>query len=165
MSIIDKNGRLFGKINIIDLFVILIVLFVIPMFIFGYKAMTVRAEKQKTWVDVSMKVSRVVPELVEVIKPEDFEIGDSGRKIGVLVKIDKMIPSATLVLANDSTHFTLINDPITKDVMITLRLLCKNESGFFYYKNLPVKVGGAIIFSTGEYDITGTILKVVRNKT
>ncbi len=164
MNIIDKNGRLFGKINIIDLSVVLILLFAIPVFMFGYKAMTARDDMQKTWVTVKMKVLRVIPELAEVMQSEDVETEYSGRKIGTLVKIDSLVPSATLALANDPTRLTMVNDPVTKDVIVMLRLLCKDNLGFLYYKNFSIKIGNALTFSTNAYDITGTIIKVDRKQ-
>ena len=162
MNIIDKNGRLFGKINIIDLSVMLILLFAMPVFIFSYKAMTARENAQKIWVTVNVKAFRTVPQLSEVIKSEDVEMEDRGRKIGVLVKIDSITSSSMLVLASDGAHFTLVNDPTVKDLTVTLRLLCKNNSGFLYYKNFPIKMGSTVTFSTNLYDITGTIIKVDR---
>lgn len=163
MNIIDKNGRLFGKINVIDFSVILILLFAIPVFVFGYKAMVARDNMQKKWVTVKVKAFWVVPELADVIKPEDAEVGDSGKKIGAVIKIENIVPSSALKLTNDSTHFVLGQDTTLSDITVTLNLLCKNNLGFLYYKGFPVKIGSQIVFSANLYDITGTIIKIERN--
>lgn len=43
MKIIDKNGRLFGKINIIDFFLLVLLISTIPAFYYGHKVMTAKS--------------------------------------------------------------------------------------------------------------------------
>ena len=159
MNILDKNGKLFGKINIIDFSVIMILLLAVPLFIFAYQAMNSKKNEPTKWVTVELKIQRVDPELIEALKEGDVEKNELGKKIGIFGKLSKVTSTSTAVLVGD----TMVNDSLKKDITVTVRLLCKDYDNNLYYKNFPVKIGSIITFSTITYEITGVAIKVDRS--
>lgn len=75
MKIIDGKGRLFSKINIIDLLVILFLLSITPMFYFGYRIIT----QEKIGIEYAKKIKIVTDDtegknrIIEGRKPDILE--------------------------------------------------------------------------------------------
>lgn len=170
MNIIDKKGMLFGKINIIDLSVVLILLFTVPAFIFSYKAIgskhnakAIIADKNNgKWVTAVLRFQEIEPELIKVIKEGDVEKDGSGKEVALLVKISEVSPSEKSVISSDSTRLVTVKDPVKKDMTVIMRVLCLEQSGIPYYKNYPVKIRGTVAFSTDMYDVVGRIIDIER---
>jgi hypothetical protein len=119
-----------------------------------------KKDKHERWVNIELRAQRVDQELIRVMNSGDMEIGDFGKKIGTFTKILNITPSATLTLSSDASRFISVNDPSKKDITLMLVLLCRDKSGFLYYKDYPVKIGNTITFSTPMYDITGIITSI-----
>ena len=89
MAIIDKKGRLFGKLNIFDLFIVLALI----GFAVGFAVkinlpdkLNIVTEKEK--IEFTVKVEKVRPELLEYLKKGDnIWSVDSKAKIGVIEEI------------------------------------------------------------------------------
>ncbi len=165
LSILDKNGKVFGRINIIDLSVIFLLLFTVPVFIFSYLAMAAKKYKQESLVKVTveLKAYKLDPELVRALKDGDVERDVSCKIIGVFDKVSDVAPSTTAIFSSDSQSFIMIDDPVKKDVTAMLRLSCKDINGYLYYKSSPVKVGSIVTFSAPMYDFTGTVIRIDRS--
>ena len=86
MKLIDEKGRLFGKINLIDLMVILLLLGAIPIFYFGYKIYTeeVKVEQQAEFFveEVYCKFVGLTSKDAESITVGDKEMDENGEMIG-----------------------------------------------------------------------------------
>jgi len=170
LSIIDKKGMLFGKINIIDLSLILLVAaLIIPAVIFGYKAMVAKqhaqsvlqtAPVQRKWVTIEIKSMGVWPGIAEIIKEGDVENDDLGKKIGVLAGITSSVPSEAIALSSDATHFIAVKNAAKKDMTIMLKLYMEDRGGVLYYKGGPVKMGNVVTFSTRTYDVPGMVVRM-----
>ncbi len=159
MNIMDEKGRLFGRINVIDFVVILLLFSLIPILYVGYKLNT--REDHAVMRSVSIKVRSVetMPELINVIKPGDVDMDPSGKPVGKIARIFEAVPSEVVVLRGDN-QLTMKTSNIKKDVLIMIEAVCEVKGGLLYYKEQPVKIGENIIFSTNLYTLRGVITDI-----
>lgn len=108
MKFIDERGKLFGKVNIIDFFVILFLLSFIPMIYFGYKVILAQDMiKEDNQIMVKVRFPEIIPELITVIENNDYESGPAGNKIGYVYEILSVEPAKLLALTDVITDETL----------------------------------------------------------
>lgn len=97
MSVIDHKGRLFGKINLLDLVVVVAVLAVAGRY--GYKHFMpnqTRTTGQDTTVEITVKLAKVSPETAATIRKGDPVVdGTSNVRLGAVSKVE--VKPATIV--------------------------------------------------------------------
>ncbi|MBN3038403.1 MAG: DUF4330 family protein [Candidatus Omnitrophica bacterium] len=160
MKIIDERGRIFGKINIIDLFVILFLLLVIsPVAYYSYNALSKKPEPKK-----------VMPEAAKVFQ----EIEVDGKFIGITAgdlelisvgsqQLDKRgdVAAEVLALGKVSDYKTyeykfelgggqrIIKEAIgLKQLDARLKLKAEVEGHKLHYNGQRIKVGLPLRFKT-----------------
>lgn len=168
MKIIDEKGRIFGKINVIDFLVVLFLVFLMPMFYFGYKILNTKKvvviEKTKT-IQVEVKFLNILLEVANVIKEGDAARDSAGDVKGILIKIVTIVtnesPKLYLLVAKDN-QFVVIPNPYSqsRDMLAVLDLKCAQQDRALYFDTYVVKIGSPILFSTDLYDIQGTIVSI-----
>lgn len=163
MNFIDSKGRVFGKINLIDLIVILFFVSIIPIFYYGYKVFTGNSEiEEQKWVSVEVKYVSIMPELADITKEGDAEVNSKGKVIAK-VRAIKSIKSTDVVEATrqKDQNFLIFSHPYNKDMILLMDILCKEDvTGFYYNDKFMVKVGSQFTFSPKFYNITGLIVRV-----
>ena len=165
--LIDGKGRLFSKINIVDLFVIVLILSVIPMFLMGHKVINAKIPavvKKEVVVRVEAKFYRVIPELAKVMAEGDVEQDDSGKTVGKLVKIiSNEQPEILTINATgvNENKLQFVPDPNYRNIKLLLELTVE-EGRSIKYRGSVVKIGNPIVFTTDLYYIEGTITDVKR---
>ena len=105
MKIIDEKGRLFGKINIVDFVIIVLICVIIPAFFHIYKILGKTPTRiPYSWIKVEA-VTFTMPEIAELIEPGDISLDGFGNPDGKLLAILKKdekygerVKSATSVL-------------------------------------------------------------------
>ena len=164
--IIDQKGKLFGMINVIDLFVILILLSFVPVSFIGYSILT-RKEMHKPaeWVTVQIKLTETEPEFRAVISKGDVERDSYGDTIGRLIGISSIKASKVWVIVENKMISTT-DHPSKRDIVIGVVILCVKKEGVWYHKFQPVKIGSPLLFETDLYNLLGTVvaLKPIENR-
>lgn len=114
---IDEKGRLFGKINIIDLAVVLVIVLLAGGILYREKGSSAVVAQPRT---VVMKVVclGVYPDAATQIKPGD-QLVASGNLVPVYVK-DVKIRRALNGTPNAEGQIILAEHPFRKDVLLTL---------------------------------------------
>jgi hypothetical protein len=167
MKIIDQKGKVFGRINIIDLSVIIVLVSFLPLLYLGYRVVALHSQREGArWVPAQIKLLNIDPEFSKVIEIGDVEKNFAGNDIGKLTAISSIKPSKVWVIVDNKTLGT-IDDPIKKDMLVDADLLCEKKGGVLYYKSTVVKIGNVITFSTDLYNLSGSIvgLKINDKKT
>jgi len=155
-KIIDEKGRVFGKINIIDLAIVCVVLIVCPVFFYGYSTL-----KEKPlvgdfkWI-AGEAVTFTIPEIARLFKPGDLSYDRYGKPDAELLE----------VLEKDEGYGERIKQIIRGQsaenkyripVFLRFRLACtKNPvDNFWYYHGKSVFVGleDNFLFDTEKYRI------------
>ncbi len=151
----DNKGKLFGKINIVDLLVILIVVVAIAVTYFKFNlsthsdVTTSNGQAQYTLVTKAVRMY-TVDQLVEGDKVFDEE---SGKCVGEIVKVEYE-PAYDYVIKTDGTpvysqiperydvKVTVLTDAIINDSGISAngaKFMYYNQKGIYYTKRVQVE--------------------------
>lgn len=113
---LDKQGKLFGKINIIDLSVLLVVILLLGGFLYSQKGPS-NVAKPKT---VTMKV--VCPFVYPDVAP-NLKVGDqlvaSGNLVPVYIKKVEVKQAISTVISQGN-HLVLAENPFRKDIFLEI---------------------------------------------
>lgn len=166
MKIIDEKGRLFGKINILDFLIIVLILVIIPGFFSIYKILgktPVRIPHE--WITVEA-VTFTISEIAELIEAGDMSVDGFGNPDGKLVKVLKKgkeygekIKSA-MIGTSRAKYETRI------PVFLRVELLCtksaKNEPWYYRRNHLLVSLEREeeFAFNTKKYRLVCHALKI-----
>ena len=157
---VDKEGRLFGRVNIIDLGVVLLVIISILTWYAGNKMISIRSCEKTISVEIKVKFPALFPELANVIKVGDAERDIEGRVLGRIESVPKNYPTVVPILAQGKNVMEMIEHPRDRDVLADLRILCKDKNGTLYYKKDTVKIGNTFKFSPDRYEVSGVIVDI-----
>lgn len=160
--IIDEKGKIFGKINIIDLLAVLIIVVSVAAvcFKFGFSAHknVGSAGDEITYV---MKVKAIRDTSADALN-----IGDSltekttKKKIGKI--IDKRVePAKEVVNKADGTLTREVEVPGRYDVYITVKGSgTANDTGYFLDGTCQIGVFSSVVFSSRYIETTGTVTEI-----
>ena len=160
---IDEKGRLFGKINIVDFFIIMLLLVIIPGFFYIYNVLA----KRPTWVPSKWvrveAVTFTIPEIAGLIKPGQvyYNYGTPRAKIlKVLKRDEKYSEKIKSVIDRDKLPEYEQRIP----VFLEFELLCTHSDEYepYYFVRAPVRASleAKHPFDTGTYEIQFYVLKI-----
>lgn len=164
MRVIDNKGRLFGVINIFDLFVLSIIIFIA---FFAIK--WTRIADDPAWMKVRLSHTRCVglmqlPSYVAELVRKDDEARDSEGI--VMARIEKIVsnevtPVATYVSGRGEKAF--VNNASIRDITVIVDLATYERKSDVYslITNLPLKVGNDISFNAKNYFSQISIRKIL----
>lgn len=169
MKFIDKKGKLFGVINVFDLFILLMLALSI---FFTYK--WVRMAEDPSWAKVKYSRTRCIaiaeplPYIVDLVKEGDETYNDDGLVVARVekVSIEKEVrrPTMTVYTSKEGEKLFFSSDRSSVAVIMTvqLNLLSYKRKGYLYAvvadANTPIQAGLNVTIKTKKY----TILFVVR---
>lgn len=156
----DEKGRVFGKINLLDLTAVIMIISLLPMAYFGHKALSRKDGRAANWVEVEVKLFNVIPEVVSALKEGDEEFDAGGALTGRIEKIVSIKPAEVLVDFNGSTVIAS-EHPSKKDVLIRLKMLCVKRAGVLFHNGAQIKIGNEIVVSTDLYNVKGIITRFI----
>ena len=159
----DEKGRLFGKINIIDFAVILFLLFILPMFYFGYKIYSTTGgdvsedtgEKAHYDTTIECLMIGIPPETAKKVATGDVERDETGKIVGKIVEVFPATPYLKS-FSMDSATKLLLEDKNLKQIPVRLQLTVFLQNDRAYYRgktNLLVNYA-PIKFKTDQYETT-----------
>ena len=163
MRIIDEKGRLFGKINLIDFLVILLLLFLMPVFYFGYKLVNKKPvieslKKEFIEIETDCTLIKLEPEVLKVISIGDKEQDESGQVIGEIISLGQSEPYRYEFDIGGEQKITE-EDPVLKQVEARLKLMAEVKEDKPYYKDREIRVGLPFEFKTDKYTLNAIPIK------
>lgn len=157
MKFVDERGMVFGKINIIDMAIVLFLLMFVPALYFGYRVATVENKTvQYGNLEVTAKFLMLEPEVAAAISKGDIGRSPMGDNNGVVIEVKSIKPSESVVTISDGS-MVASKHPFKKDVIARFDITCVKKEGSFFNNDKPVKIGHDLYFSTSTYEIIGTI--------
>jgi len=156
MKIIDKEGRVFSKINILDLMVLLFICAFIPLAFFGYRIFskypTNTEEIYLREFEVPCFVEKEHPKIIEMIEIGDKAIDDNKNVIGEIVWKGKAEPSEYIVnMGNNVKQRT--EDPFKQTLSLAIKARFEIKNGYAYFNNQLIGFGKNFNFKTNKYVI------------
>ncbi|KPK42633.1 MAG: hypothetical protein AMJ78_01805 [Omnitrophica WOR_2 bacterium SM23_29] len=149
MKLIDEKGRLFGLVNLIDFFVVLFLLAMIPALYFGTKIIFMRPVVEEPFgadikeISLNCQLIKLGPDVAEAISPGDKETDNKGRVIGEIIELGEIEP--------------YINDATLKQRPARLKLKAQFKDNDLYYKDSIIDGGLELVFKTDKYNVIAKI--------
>ena len=162
---INKDGKLFGKISIID---ILVVLVIIVAALGVYSRFFVGNEKVETAsssIEYTLKVAGVREGTVNALKNFKGPLYDKETKeyLGEIIDVTSSESVSSVELSNGSIKESVI--PERFDALLTVRVDGKiNSSGYYTATNQVISAGGTLVFKSKAASTSGTITNVYEAK-
>lgn len=140
MRIIDSKGRLFGKINIIDFFLLVFVLLII---ILGMKFLK---PKEKVEISLQMELSNQSAYIAKNINVGDIILEDD-EKAGEITGLTFLPASGT-----------------NKNIIISLKLFADSKNNKLFFNNQMLKIGNELSIELKDVIIEGVILHISKKE-
>lgn len=164
-KIIDENGRLFGKINIVDFLIIILILIVMPTFLHIHEILSKRPTRvPHTWIKVEA-VTFTLPEIAKLFKPGDVSHDEYGNVDGRLLRILKRDQSysnrlkrATINQSHETRYEHRI--PVFLELELSCTLSAEGESWYYRRNSLYITLDYNFEFITDKYIIKCYALKI-----
>jgi hypothetical protein len=157
MSFIDKKGRLFGLINVIDLLVIILVVAVVARFALNPQKSSLTNEEKK--IQVVLLVKDVRDATANVIKEGDVvRETKTNNLLGKVTKVE-VKPAETLVTTADGRVLNVPN-PVLKDVYVTVEGSATVGENAIVLGGTEVRIGTALQMKTNLYAVVATVMEI-----
>lgn len=150
MDIIDKDGRLFGLVNIIDA---LIVLLVVAVLISGL-VLVFNDTGTDTDTDTdTISVNIIVKEIPAYIA-EEIEAGNMSEDVAIT---EKSVSPAETVVRDSDGELHVREHPTKKSVNLQVELRVKRSSQGIQFRGKPLRVGTRIDIDDRRIKFTGIV--------
>ncbi len=153
--LIDNKGKLFGKISIIDLLIVLLVVVAVvgvyfKFFIVDKGTSAGHLDTIQYQVKTISGVRQYSADAIE--NGIDVFDGTNGRHMGKVIKTE-VTPSKDYITKADGTHVEAIK-PDRFDVVVTIEVQgAENDYGYFANGNLEIKRGSDFKFKTRKVEL------------
>ncbi len=158
---INKEGKLFGKISIIDILAIVFIIFlafgVYARFFMGNQ----KVETASSPIEYVIKVSEVRIGTANALSSFKGDVYNDTTKeyIGTITDVTYEEAKGTVELLNGELKEVTL--PERYDVLVTVRLDGKiNSTGYYTKTNQPIAAGSDLVFTSKAAKTTGIILDV-----
>ena len=161
MKLIDEKGKLFGKINVIDLCVILIVVLALSLFAIK-KVSFKKTENAGVEITYTVNIKNVRSQTVsELENSKDLGVfaGKTGEALGVITKVTSE-ESEDFVVDKNGNYVKTVQ-PDRYDVTITLTTMgTENANGVYTEGGKQLFIGEGVTISTSNIETTGEVLSI-----
>lgn len=152
MKLIDDKGRLFGKINLVDLVVLLLVVAIAAAAVYRLTSTRVNVggqnpvTAQNQYCYVTLYSSLVVPEISQQLNVGDKLVANNKFTDAEIVSIDEK--PAAYVATNSQGEAVLSEHPIWKDLTVVVREKIDPTNVIIKVGNQEARVGYSYILKT-----------------
>ncbi|MBQ8942227.1 MAG: DUF4330 domain-containing protein [Firmicutes bacterium] len=163
MKILDRRGRLFGKINIVDLFVILVVIALACALIYKKTAKSVNsaeggASAPDEYCYVTLYCNQMVPEFSKSINIGDHMVANGKFTDATIVAVNE--EPAAYVGYDDQGKAVLSQHPLWKDVTVVIKEKISPNPVIRKVGEQEVRVGYQYIFKTQKVESGAKVRRV-----
>ena len=165
MKLLDEKGRLFGKINVIDLFVLIVIIYAAI-----FAARWIKIAEDPSWAQVTISrahctaVTEVPNYIANIAKVGDEIIDVRGKVVGYIEKIEPFsgrTPPA-IYYSKNGERIALYKHNNQRSLLVHIALDTYEKGGQLYsaIDNNPMMIGSAMLISTKHYSSNGLVLKI-----
>lgn len=159
----DKNGKIFGKINIIDLAAILIVILAIVGITIRFTSIAAENVNKKSSFSYVVEIEDIRMYSVNALNKMGLATDKQGNVIGEItnVEYDKMQSQRV----NENGEPVKVFKPERYVAKVTLQSEGKDtDSGYFVGENTELSVGSSLTMYTKYSNCSGKIVKVEKKE-
>ncbi len=163
MKIIDDKGRFFGKINLLDLVVLIII--IIAVWVVGTKVVSnpesynISQSNNVKDMYVTIKCQNVTDEFIEALQVGDRLVAQNAYTGGTIHKIHE--PVKAIYSGYDSNgNVTLSEHPYHKDVLVTLVTKQDIDNPVIKVNGQEARIGSRIFFKTQKVEVSVMVMDI-----
>lgn len=161
MKIIDEKGRLFGKINIIDLCVILVIVLAVAAF-FVKSASLGKTEKSTAEITYTLKVKGVRMQTVDELNQSDgksISVVKTGEALGTIQEVS--YDQAIDFIVDKSGNYIETTIPDKYDVIVKISTNgTETPKGIYTEGGKQLFIGEDVKFNTKNAETSGEVLEI-----
>lgn len=158
----NKDGKIFGKINIIDLLAVLILIVALVGIGIRFTSSASKNVTDKTEFSYEVEIDDVRIYTVNALNKKGIATDKQGNVIGEITNIEYDIKKEQKVLSNGET--VMVNVPDKYTAQIILKASGKeSEDAYFVGENTELSVGSTIHMYTKYANCSGKIKSVEKN--
>lgn len=162
MKVLDEKGRLFGIINIIDLFVLLVIVIIVA----GGIWFVSRNDENETGpleaYEVTIKCPELDAEIADYLHEGDRLYYGNGFTDVVITGVS--VEPAKIDIVHDDGTITVTTHPEKKDIYVTVEVDKKPDDPMLWIGQLHANVGKEIVLKTQYVEVPGIITKVEKQE-
>ncbi len=163
MKIVDEKGRLFGKVNLLDLvvvlFVVVVVGFIALKLVSNPESYAVSQSDNVKKMYVTVKCQLVTDGFANSIQPGDKLLAQNAYTGGTVHSIDSVTP-AEYTGVDDKGQVVISSHPYLKDVVVTLVTDQNVESPVLKVNGQEARVGTKIFFKTQKVESSSLVMNI-----
>jgi Domain of unknown function (DUF4330) len=166
MKLLDEKGRLFGMINVIDLFVLMVIIY---SAVFAVRWIIIAEDPSWTQVTIlkahCVAATEVPDYIADIVKVGDGITDVRGKVVGRIEKFESVgryTPPAVYYSKNGA-RVVLHSRSNQRSLMVYIALLVYEKGGQLYslIDNNPIRIGSSIFISTKNYSSNGVVRKIL----
>lgn len=150
MKLVDENGKIFGKVNLVDLIVLVLIVAIAAAGIIRVSSKKLNADNSEADGDqycyVTLLSSLVVPEVAEGLNIGDKLVANNAFTDAEVVSVD--VAPAAYVGTNSEGKAVYSEHPLWKDVTVVVKEKVNPKSVILKVGNQEVRVGYSYILKT-----------------
>ena len=159
-KIIDEKGRIFGKINIIDLMVLLVIIAIIAAICFRIFSKNQNADgtsplQGKQEVHLTLQAQLVVPEAIDQLKVGDKLVANNSFTTAEIVSID--YKKADHVTADQNGDVHLKEHPLWYDLTVVVKDEVNPSSPTLKIGGQEARVNYTFILKTQQFESSAKV--------
>lgn len=163
MTLVDEKGRLFGKVNVLDLVVVLLILAVIGRFgLRQFRAVEVAPTGEEKEIEIVVRLQAVAQPTIDYL-PVGTEVTDSRNNIIFGTVVAAKVEPALVVSAGDDGRVHEILSKERFDYYLTVRGPAKVTSAQVTMANFEIKIGRPNYFKTRLWNGQGATWHINEN--
>ena len=161
MKIMDKNGRLFGKISIIDVVVLLVVAVMALGLYVKSSTKNITASTQDEVITYQVQVNAIPTYMAEALKEEDlvYEDGVYGDSLGKVVGLEITEGTRLAGLPNGTLEMIPVENTVNMLVTIEGRGIM-DEGNYMLNRIYNLGINSARTFCTPYTQFTGNVIHI-----
>ena len=162
MRLIDEKGRLFGKINLIDLIIILVIVALVCGI--GFKLFFSNDEASPSEPSISTQAKVDI-----LLKTVNYEVAGGIEEGDTLIinnaesdiKVDSIVVKDSMAANPDSNGIVVLSpNPLHKDMTVTVFMDVSVSSGGIAYKGEMLKINNNFNVETNDFCCVGKIIDI-----
>lgn len=159
----DKNGKIFGKINIIDLLAILVVIVAVIGISIRFTSIASENVKRKTDFSYVVEIEDVRVYTVNALQKMGIATDKQGNVIGEITGVQYSEMEKQTITENGKSKRVIVPEKYT--ARVTLEATGKEaDSGYFVGENTELSAGSSITMYTKHANCSGKIIKVEKKE-
>jgi len=158
MKILDKNGKLFGLVNIVDFLIAAAILLVIAGGYYKFVSSKSGGAAEPKIVEATIFLPSVRPQLAEVIKVGDRMVANNSYQ-QVTVKSVEIKPAFGVFTTADGKRVEAI-DPYLKDIYVVVEGKTVIDGATINMGGQEIRIGRNYYVKSLTYEFEGTIIDV-----